>query len=508
MRKILTHLTTPDDVPTQTERDWVYNGLDCAVTLEVLNATQSQLDNQTTGTYAFSRELQGPILEMNMRGIRVDTYLRAQMLDECTEALEILETALERIAVEGLGMSTFNWRSNPDLQTLFYDLLEIPPVRFRGKPTVDRGALERIALYRVAEPLVQMLEAMRDLFGEIKVLRSPLEQDKRVRTSYNIGGTSTGRLSSSYSEYGTGGNLQNITQKLRAQMISDPGWKFAKCDAKSGETFVVGAIIWNLFNEPHLLEACESGDPHTQVARLCWPDLGWTGELKHDRNLAESPYYRHLSHRDICKKVGHGSNYMGQPGTLAQQTRIPIEVIDDFQPLYFEAFPGIPKWHDWIKSTLRNEGCLTSLMGRKRWFMGRRDAPETQREAVAYDPQGSLSDIVNAALIRIWREYPRVQVIAQDHDALTFQYREEDEAEVIPVIREMLVVPVALASGRTLRIPYDCKIGWNRGDVVYDRKTKEVIGNPDGLKDWTGKADTRKRSPEKSLLNRSFRRAY
>lgn len=506
MRIIRTHIDGPDEIPTQTERDWCYNGLDCCVTLEVLNATVDQTDNATAATYAFSRALQGPILEMNMRGIRVDIHRRSQMLEECSEALEHIALALERIAVEACGMDSFSWSSGKDLQTLFYEKLEIPPIRWRGKLTVDRNALEKIALYRVAEPLIALVEACRDLFGEVKVLRQPLDPDKRTRTSYNIAGTSTGRLSSSYSEYGTGGNLQNITQKLRSQYIADPGYKFVKCDAKSGESYVVGAIIWNLFNDPLFLDACGSGDLHTNVARLCWPELPWPNTPHGDRDLAESPYYRHFTHRDISKKVGHASNYLGQPQQIAQQTRIPIEAIDDFQPLYFEAFPGIEKWHDWTKATLRREGQLTNLLGRKRWFMGRRDAPETQREAIAYDPQGSLSDIVNTAMLNIWRNYTRIQLIAQDHDALTFQYREADEAEVIPVLQRMLIVPVELRGGRILRIPYDCKIGWNRGDVVYDRKTKAVVGNPDGLTDWKGKPDTRKRSPEVSILQRSFSR--
>src|SRR6202042_3649131 len=115
------------------------------------------------------------------------------------------------------------------------------------------------------------LTAMRDLHAKIKMLKTAIDPDGRMRTSYNIAGTSTGRFSSSYSEFGTGGNLQNIEESLRSVFISDPGMKFAKFDAKSGESYIVGAIEWNLFNDGRYIDAVESGDIHTAVARICWP---------------------------------------------------------------------------------------------------------------------------------------------------------------------------------------------------------------------------------------------
>ena len=275
--------------------------------------------------------------------------------------------------------------------------------------------------------------------------------------------------------------------------------KFAKCDAKSGESFVVGAIEWNLFNDPRYLEACESGDPHTAVARICWPELPWTGDLKHDKHIAEQPYYRHYSYRFMCKKLGHGSNYGGQPTTLAKQSRLPIDVVIAFQPKYFRAFPGHQQWQAYVDSTLRRTGHLVSLTGRKRWFMGRRNDPDVLREAIAYDPQGSLADIVNRAMLHIWRQ-DYTTLMMHEHDALTFQYPENLEDEIIPRIMADLIVTIPLKHGRELRIPYDCKVGWNKGE--FDARS-----NPEGLKDYQGH-DSRRRTAEVSILDRVVRRAY
>ena len=90
--------------------------------------------------------------------------------------------------------------------------------------------------YLLARQIVRHIITMRELGKKISMLKTEIDPDGRMRTSYNIAGTSTGRFSSSYSEFGTGGNLQNVEESLRSIFISDPGFKFAKFDAKSGES--------------------------------------------------------------------------------------------------------------------------------------------------------------------------------------------------------------------------------------------------------------------------------
>jgi DNA polymerase-1 len=458
-----------------------------------------QLDPITADTYAFSKALQAPAMEMALRGVRVDQHRKAEVIDEFYDKIDLLERNLERIVLEGVGLSHFNWRSNADLQTLFYEKLGIPVQRKQGRPTVDRGALEKMEAYTVAKPIVAHISAMRELSKKISVLKTEVDPDGRIRTSYNIAGTDTGRFSSSFSAFGTGGNLQNVEESLRSIFVSDPGFKFAKCDAKSGESFVVGAIEWNLFDDPRYLEACESGDPHTAVARICWPQLPWTGELKQDKHLAETPYYRHYTHRFMCKKLGHGSNYGGKPATLAAQSKLPIEVVSAFQPRYFAAFPAHTAWQAWVQTQLATRGHLTSLGGRKRWFMGRRTEPDTIRAAIAYDPQETLAKVVNRAMLHIWRQNYCI-IVLHDHDALTFMYPTEAEDDIIPKLMQDLIQPITLKNGRTLAIPYDCKVGWNKGD--YDAQS-----NPYGLKDYTGR-DTRTAPEEVGIMDRIVRRAH
>lgn len=458
------------------EEQWVYNGLDCCVTAELLDILLPQLDKYTEATYAFSRALQGPVFDMRIRGVLVDQERRKQVLNECADMVDQCEATLEHIVAEGAGFRGFNWKSWHDLHKLFYDVYRIPPVMTRdGRRTANRDALEKLESYKLARPVVRFMEILRDLDKKMSVLSMELDADGRMRTSYNIGGTSTGRFSSSFTEFATGGNLQNIDESLRSVFIADPGMKLSNFDAEQGESRIVGAIEWNLFHKGDYLDACESGDLHTVVSRMCAPNLQWTGNLAEDRELAEKPYYRHHSLRKLCKSIGHGSNYKGGPETLHRMYKIEVPHITDFQRKYFKAFPAHIMWHNWMQEQIRSIGVLVSLMGRKRYFFGRRDDDDTVRAALAYDPQSSLSDIVNQGMLRVWRANG-CQLLMQNHDSIIVQYPEQMEDEIIPKIKEQLYHKIPLKYGRDLTIPYGCQTGWNWGKHTRD--------NPDGLKNY------------------------
>lgn len=483
MRIIQTADLTPESIARMGETDklHVYNGLDCAVTLEILHNIQPQLSNLTTATYEFEKSLQGPVLEMNMRGTLIDQARRREVIDAYEKDIATIQASLEEILWEGLEIK-LNHRSPDQLKNLFYEILQVPAVKKRNTkgaftPTVNREALEKISDHFHARPLAKHILALRDLEKKVSTLKTEIDRDGRWRTSYNIAGTTTGRLASSFNVMGTGANAQNIEERLRQIFIADPEMKMAYIDLEQAESRAVGAICYNAFGLSNYLDACESGDLHTSVVKMCWADMPWTGELKHDKELAESPFYRQHSYRHMCKVLGHGSNYRGRPFTMSQHTKIDKSIITNFQTLYFSAFPEIPMWHELVADTIKREGKLVSLMGRERHFFGRRDDDSTIREAVAFDPQSSVADILNSGMLRVWRS--RVcQLLMQIHDAILIQYPEQDEDIVIPQVTKLLLTPVELRNNRTLLIPCDVMTGWNW------RKASE--DNPDGLRKYRG----------------------
>lgn len=479
-----------------TERDWIYNALDCCVTLEVLEETLPQLNNLTAATYAFERALQGPILDMNTRGVLVDDERRWQVVRHYESQIAFLQTNFNTLVLEGVGVPPINWASPAQVGNLLYDVMGLPEVTKRGRRTADRDALEKLGVnYMMAEPLVNHILSMRDLGKKVGVLKTGIDPDGRMRTSYNIAGTRTGRLSSSFSEFGDSGtNFQNVEERLREIFIADHGKKLAYIDLEQAESRAVGALLWNLFGDPKYLDACESGDLHTYVCRLTNPALPWTGVLSTDKELAERPFYRQHSFRHMNKVLGHGSNYGGQPTTMEKHTKIPKDIIRAFQNTYFSAFPGLHMWHEWVEQTLKDDGMLISLTGRRRRFFGRRTEADTIREAIAFDPQGSVADLLNQGMLQVWRS-GICELLMQVHDAILIQYPQELEDEIVPMVKKMLKVPLELKHGRTLLIPSDAAVGWN-----WAKATKE---NPDGMKKFKGHDDRiRTRNPPTSLLDR------
>lgn len=507
MRIINTSDLTPDRALSQNERDWVYNGLDCCVTFEIRDVLRQQLDNVSSNTYQFSLALQAPILEMSTRGIRVNLRRRAEVLSSMQVKIEQLSEQLTEIVRDGIGFPAVNsiekgkpkywWRSPTQLKQLLYDVMGLPVQYKLNKdkgirmPSTDRNALEKLDAYFIAEPIVAHLLALRDIDKKRSWLETDVDSDSRMRSNFNIAGTNTGRFASSLSDFGTGGNLQNIDRDLRSVFIADPGMKFANLDLEQADSRNLGALCWEIFHDKFgeafagaYLDLCESGDLHTAVSRLARPYLPWTDDPRANRQLADTIFYRNFSYRDLDKRLGHGSNYLGSPRTMAKHSKAPVKEVETFQRNYFQALPCIPEYHRYVRREIAEHASLTTLFGRRRFFFGRPKDDATIREAVAYSPQSMTADEINTGMLNVWRAN-KIQLLCQVHDSILFQYPEHLENEILPWALKNLRVPLTLTGGREFVVPTEAKVGWNWGD-----KTET---NPDGLIKWKGE-DSRKRT--------------
>lgn len=507
MTVIATHLLEPGKA--HPDDDQIYNGLDCAVTFEVWEALQ-HIFNETPAIYNFERALQAPALEMMLRGFRIDRVERDRAIEKLTVQLTRLEYILNRVA-RAVWDKDLNARSRQQLMAFFYGPMKLKPIEtsIKGKreARMDRETLEKLELYFYARPIVALVLAIREIGKKIGVLRSEVDPDGRMRTSINVGATETGRFSASKSTTGTGTNFFNIQEELRVMFVADPGWKLAGIDLEQAESREVGRICGVLFDDWSYLDACESGDLHTTVAKMVWPSLAWPGDAKGDRALADQLFYRHYSYRYMAKRGGHGTNYLLTPWTASRQLKCPLDLMQSFQERYMLAFPCIPNWHRWVAEQIQTIQQLGTCFGRQRHFFGRPNDDTTLREAVAYEPQSSTADRLNIGLLRIWEHFGnRVQVLLQLYDAIYFQYREDDnEAEILSEALALIDVPIE-AKGRTFTVPGEAKIGWNWASYVGPEDVARAIAqgnkppdlNLDGLKKYKGE-DLRKRT---ALLDR------
>jgi DNA polymerase-1 len=506
MRVIYSDELRHDTCLTQDENDWVYNGFDACVTLEILNKLLGYLDPTTEAIYNQSRALQGPVLEMNMRGLRVDKAQRKHVLDGFRFEIKFITDQLNRIIGEALGLK-INWSSPAQVKHLFYDVFQLKPVRKRNAhglfmPTVNREALEKLSTYLVAEPFCLRLLLLRDLEKKRQFLETEIDPDGRIRTSINLAGTDTGRFSSKFSDMGTGTNLQNVDRSLRSVFIPDEGMAFVNYDLEQADSRNVGANCWQWFYESHgpeyagaYLDACESADLHTTVCKLAWAEFEWTDDIKANRAIADRIFYRQDSYRQTAKKLGHGTNYYGQAPQMALQTKIDRNIVGVFQDKYFKAFPCIKSGHEYVKRMLRETSTLTTLHGRRRTFWGRANDEATVRKAIAFMGQSPTADEMNKGLLNLFRTQ-KFQLLIQVHDSILAQVPEDDLDKLVPLGASSLRVPITLAGGREFFVPVEAKVGWNWGD--RNEKKDGSVDNELGLTKWKG-SDYRRAPSARSL---------
>jgi len=478
------------------EQHCVYCGLDSCVTLEIQEEISPLLDPETQLIYNFERALQAPVLEMTLRGILCDT-------GEVMRLREIYEKRRKRIyyIIQQYAMVVWGQPLNPasykQLKDFFYDTMSIPTqyIWEKGvkKVSCNRESLEKVQQYRYARPIVTAILAHRDVAGKIKVLKSGIDQDRRMRFSYNIGGTNTGRFSCNKNVFGGGTNGNNITDELRRIFVADEGKKFAYLDLEQAESRVTAYVS----GDEAYIEACESDDLHTTVAQLIWPDLEWSpnNDPEVNKKVAKQLYYRHWSYRDMSKRGGHLTNYLGQARSNAKKLKVSFEVMKQFQSTYLvKAFSGVRRWHGDVARILNTEATLTTPLGRRRLFFGRNYADDVLRKAVAYTPQSTIGDLLNIGMWRVWRFIPEVQLLTQLYDAILIQYDEELEEEVIKKAMELMTIPVEVedlryrdARVRTMIVPVEASVGWNWAKIGDN--------NPDGLATFHGR-DARTRQNE------------
>ncbi len=471
----------------------LYNALDCLITSEVFE----NLDTlpKPGFIYDFSRALQAPVLEMQLRGIRVDPLARTDAIRKLRRNLIKTEEILKRLVavcwdrpwmLNAKKEATFP-NSTKQLIEFFYDTMGLKRItqRVKGevKTPMDREILERLSVQFQTRPIISLILAHRDITQNLEVLESQIDPDWRMRCSINIAATTTGRFSTSKSTTGSGRNLQNISEDLRKTFIADDGFKIAGIDKRQAESREVGYFCGMMFNDWSYLDAVESGDIHTYTARLIWPNLPWTGDLKKDREIADRNFYRHYSYRDFSKCSGHATNYLGQAYQIALMYKVPQKYISDFQSAYFKVFPCIKRMHVWVAEQLQTKGYLVNVFGRRRDFFDRPESNETIKQAVAFLFQSATADDMNLGLWRIWKYIPdRAQLLLQLHDAIYFQFSLDDnESDLIRTSQKLL--DVELISGqRHFIVPTDPLTGFNLGHrFKLDEfgKPKEV--NPTGL---------------------------
>ena len=366
------------------------------------------------------------LAEMEQRGVLVDRAALRRYGEELSAGIEALQAEIWHLAGR-----EFNINSPRQLGTVLFDELGLPG----GKKTKTGWSTSADVLdkLRVESPLVQAVLDYRELTklkstyaeGLLKVI----EPDGRIRTSFMMTVTATGRLSSAEP------NLQNIPVRkplgaeLRKMFVAAPGSVLVDADYSQIELRLLSHI---------------SGDENMRAAFLSGEDFhAVTASQVFNVPLQEvTP-----AQRRAAKAVNFGIVYGISAFSLSQDLGVSVYEAKAYMEAYFARFPGVQRYQERVVAEAKERGYVETLFRRRR-ALPELSAPQFatrafgERVALNMPIQGTAADVIKLAMLRAaaaLREAGlQAQLILQVHDELIVECP-ESEAETVQALlqREM-----------------------------------------------------------------------
>lgn len=414
-----------------------------------------QLDGRlSAGSLRVLREIELPLVAvlaaMEQDGIAVD----AAGLAEQRAALTTRIDDLARRAYAEIGHEV-NLGSPKQLQQVLFEELAMPKTRANKTGySTDAAALADLR-DKTEHPFLSLLLEHRDaakLRQIIETLERTVAQDGRIRTSYDQGGASTGRLSS------TEPNLQNIpvkTEDGRRIRSAFRAGERAEALLTADYSQIEMRIMAHLSQDAGLIEAFNAGeDLHRFVgARIFHVDPADVTPLQ----------------RTKVKAMSYGLAYGLSAFGLSKQLRIETGEAKQLMEDYFARFGAVREYLRGVVGKAKEDGYTETIFGRRRPFPDLNSSNRVLREnaeraALNAPIQGSAADIVKVAMLGVDRalreEGLASRMLLQVHDELLFDVAPgETEALTVLVRREM-------AGAAELAVPLDVQVGtgpnWDR----------------------------------------------
>lgn len=489
---------------------YMYNAKDSAVCFEANEPISQELSRfGNDETYEFNQKLFRPLLYMQARGILVDEKKLAEARTEAKKQQTELQERLNSLCGFALNVA-----SPVQCKKFFYETKGYPVQTKKSKDpktgarkesiSADDKAMKRLIRKFGSEEakLVTQIRKYRKLIGTY--LEVQYDKDRRLRCSFNMAGTSTGRLSSSETIFGTGTNMQNLPKSFKEFLVADPGHVIVEVDKSQAEWVATAYVA----GDARMIEAVESGiDAHIHTANLMFQipkDIiakenevleSSTDEdyIKEQRALhcpeilAYKNILPNMSCRQAGKKSNHSFNYGLSPQGFAITYDLELKYAKQCHQLYHNAYPGLALWHAHIRDKLGKDRTLSNLFGRKRRFLQRWN-DDLFKAAYSYIPQSTVGQLLNYGIIETYYQQDQDgfeflrswDLLNQVHDSMVFQYPIDKIPDLVKTIKQIQrnLDPVLKCNGRQFIIKTDCKIGLNCKklfgiDIYADEQTME-----------------------------------
>jgi len=433
-----------------------YAAEDADIPLQLYPLLQAKLEQQSL--VKLNAEVEVPLLEvlaeMEFLGIQIDTERLAELSTQYSARLQVLSAEIEEMAGHPLNIA-----SPKQLGQLLFEELGLPVLKkTKTGASTDASVLEELApMHPLPAKIVEHRQYSKLLNTYIDALPAMVcPATGRIHASFNQVVAATGRLSSSNP------NLQNIPirtaegREIRSAFRAGPdGWKLLAADYSQIEL----RVLAHFTGDPTLCEAfANDEDIHSLVASQV-----------EGVELAEVD----SAMRRRAKAVNFGIIYGQSPFGLAKSLGISQEEAAEFIETYFARYPGVLEFFTKTLTDCREQGYVTTLLGRRRSVQGVRPVPEGFREAktqalrqlnlpertaVNTVIQGSAADLIKLAMLGVHRRLPGASLSAnmllQIHDELVFEVAPGDINPLAKLVVEEMSQVMSLAVPLKVDVKY------------------------------------------------------
>jgi len=415
--------------------------------LAVLEKSLPVIEGRLKGTPAekLLREMDQPLApilaEMEIRGIGLDKPVLAGVEKGLSARMEALEAGITK----DTG-SPFNLLSPKQVAEVLFKKLNLPTKRkTKTGFSTDESVLEELALLHPVPGKLLEYRRLAKLVGTyLEPLPALCDSESVLHTTFNQTGTATGRLSSSDP------NLQNIPIKgeigariRKAFVPRHRGNLLLSADYSQIEL----RILAHIADDKSFREAFSRGDDiHSATA----------GEMFGKPAREVTP-----DERRAAKAVNFGIVYGMTAFGLSRELKCDPGTAKDYLDRYFARHAAVKAYWDETLESARSKGYVETLFGRRRYLpeikaanKNRRD--EAEREALNHPIQGTASDIVKAAMVRVVREVPEAELLLQIHDELLFEVPAGKAEELAKKVGKVM------EAGGVISVPLVVEAAWGK----------------------------------------------
>ena len=404
--------------------------------------------NLSDDFFALAKRVEFPMIailaKMEGAGIGIDAEFFSNLRDELESKISLLSKEIFTLCD-----AEFNLNSPKQLSEILYDKLGLKKGRALKNSafSTDEKTLESLRDSHAVIPLLLDYRELSKLLNTYIVPFLSVNKNRRIYTSFNQTGTSTGRLASKNP------NLQNIPvrsdigRKIRQGFVAKQGFSFVSADYSQIEL----RLLAHFSLDSSLCEAFEKGkDIHLETAIKLFGD-----EISTDESSAKAK-------RNIAKSINFGLIYGMGARKLSQNLKIPQNEAKSYIDSYFTKFPTIRDFLAGKEREILQNGYAESLLGHRRKFDFSRTADYERaaflREGINAIFQGSAADLIKLAMIECDKFFEsiyqnsEVALLLQIHDELIFEVRDDLVERVAEKIRAIM------NNIYTLKVPLNCGI--------------------------------------------------